>query len=331
MLENLAHFWRLTRELDVSALRADVERPVSLCVLGSERHLADRLAELIQPGSSDAAAPGRDERRAVQVGTLGEWAAGSRGRAEPDVYVVAVGHSLDPEARRALADISRGERPVLLVQPPGPSPVVVVGVPEEHVLVLPETTDQDDACTRLAAALVGVAPDLALSLGRSCPPLRNAVADSLIRDAARANAQFAALSNLPAMLPLVGGLVGDVADLLVLTKNQALLLLKLAGLYGRDLRLGRRLLLEVLPVVGGAFFWRSTARALVGLLPPVLGVLPKAVVAYTGTYVVGAMARYYYQYGEAPPPEVMARLRADALRLGRASLTRLTGRRTDDG
>ena len=140
------------------------------------------------------------------------------------------------------------------------------------------------------------------------------------------NAQFAALSSLPANLPLIGGLVGDVADVLVLTKNQLLLLFKLAGLYGRDLELGRQLIVEVLPVVGGAFVWRSAARALVGLLPPLLGVVPKTIVAFTGTYIVGETARYYFRFGRKPPPEVVVELRAEAARLARTTLARLQRR-----
>jgi uncharacterized protein (DUF697 family) len=120
----------------------------------------------------------------------------------------------------------------------------------------------------------------------------------------------------------VGGLVGDVADVLVLTKNQVLLLFKLAGLYGRDLEIGRQLLVEILPVVGGAFFWRTTARALVGLLPSMLALLPKTLVAYTGTYVVGQMARYYYHHGSKPPPDVVRQLRDDGARLAHATLSR---------
>src|SRR4029077_12216250 len=113
-------------------------------------------------------------------------------------------------------------------------------------------------------ALIPAAPEVMLAAARRHPLLREPVAEHLIRDASRVNAQFAAISSLPANLPIVGGLVGDVADVLVLTKNQVLLLFKLAGLYGRDLRLGRELLLEIVPVVGSAFVWRSTARALVG-------------------------------------------------------------------
>ena len=87
------------------------------------------------------------------------------------------------------------------------------------------------------------------------------------------------------------------ADMLVLTKNQVLLLFKLAGLYGRDIQLGPELLFEILPVVGGAFFWRTTARALVGLLPPLLGLLPKTRSRTRARTSSAQMARYYYRFG----------------------------------
>ena len=50
---------------------------------------------------------------------------------------------------------------------------------------------------------------------------------------------------------LAGGLVGDFADIIVLTKNQAVLVFKLAGLYGRNLHDYRALALEIAPVIGG--------------------------------------------------------------------------------
>jgi len=119
--------------------------------------------------------------------------------------------------------------------------------------------------------------------------------------------------------------VGELADVFVLTKNQVLLIFKLAGLYGRDVRLGRELILEVLPVVGGAFLWRTTARVLVGLVPPIIGIVPKTFIAYVGTYLVGELAHYYFRYGEKPPPEVVHELRAEGRRFAENMLTRLRG------
>ena len=89
MIGNIAQFWRLTRELDVQALRESFERLVSLRVLGSDLAVAQRVARLIEPD------PALGE---VSVGVLGE---NSRERA--DLYVVAIGGPLEPEARRVLS------------------------------------------------------------------------------------------------------------------------------------------------------------------------------------------------------------------------------------
>jgi uncharacterized protein (DUF697 family) len=310
VIGNIAQFWRLTRELDVQALRESLERPVSLRVLGSDHAVAQRIGRLIEPDLTVA--------EEVSIGVLGE---SSRERA--DVYIVAIAGPLEPDARRVLSDLSVSETPLLLVQSEAAAGMLVLGIPEERMITLSDATADDEARERLFRALVQAAPEVMLSAGRRHPLLREPVAEHLIRDTARVNAQFAAISSLPANLPLIGGLVGDMADLVVLTKNQVLLLFKLAGLYGRDLQLGRQLIAEVMPIVGSAFLWRTTARALVGLLPSLLGLVPKTLVAYSGTYVVGQMARYYYRFGRKPPPELVRDLRDESLRVARDALLRL--------
>lgn len=307
VIGNIAQFWRLTRELDLNGLRETFERPVTIRVLGSDTATAQRLARLIEPDPSASE---------VSVGVLGQ---SDRDRA--DLYVIALSTGLDVDQRRRLHDLSVGETPLVLVQTHS-ADLLVVGIAEERVLALAPNEGDDETRERLFKLLVRAAPEIMLSAGRRHPLLREPVADHVVRDTARVNAQFAALSSLPATLPLVGGLVGDMADALVLTKNQVVLLFKLAGLYGRDLRLRRQLLFEVLPVVGGAFFWRTTARAAVGLLPPMLSLVPKTVVAYSGTYVVGQMARYYFRTGDRPSPERMRELRAQGTRLAREALGR---------
>jgi uncharacterized protein (DUF697 family) len=284
-----------------------------LRVLGSDQRIAERVARLIEP---DAAAG------EVTAGVLG---AGS-GRERADAYIAAIGGPLESDARRTLSELSVGDAPLVVVQVEDGAGMLVLGVPQDRIISLGPAEADEEVRQRLFRVLVAAAPEVMLSLGRRHPLLREPVADYLIRDTSRVNAQFAALSSLPASLPILGGLVGDMADVLVLTKNQVLLLLKLAGLYGRDLALGRQLLVEVAPVVGGAFVWRSTARALVGLLPTLLGLVPKTLVAYTGTYVVGQSARYYYRFGRRPPPEIARELRAEAARLAQSTLSRLPGR-----
>jgi uncharacterized protein (DUF697 family) len=312
VIGNIAQFWRLTRELDIASLRESLERPVSIRVLGSSPSIAQRVARLIEPDPSAGE---------VTCAVLGE-----NGRERADLFVVALdAEPLETQARRLLSDLSVSESPLVTVQTHEAANMLVLGVPQERIITLEALEGDDEVRDRLFTTLVRAAPEVMLSAGRRHPLLREPVAEHLIRDTSRVNAQFAAISSLPANIPLLGGLVGDVADVLVLTKNQVLLLFKLGGLYGRDLTLGRQLLLEVAPVVGGAFFWRTTARALVGLLPGVVGIVPKTLVAYVGTYVVGEIARYYFRFGRKPPPEIIRELSAEGLRVARDTLSRLRG------
>ncbi len=312
LIANISEFWRITRELDVNGLRESFEQPVNLRVLGSDLGIAERVARLIEPDP---------EAGEVSAGVLG---VGSREHA--NAYIVAIGGPLEADARRALSDLSVGDEPLLVVQSEEAAGMLVLGIPDERIITLGLTEADEEVRDRLFKALVQIAPEVMLAAGRRHPLLREPIADHLIFDTSRVNAQFAALASLPATLPLFGGLVGEVADTIVLTKNQVLLLFKLAGLYGRDVQFGPELLFELLPVVGGAFLWRTTARTLVGLLPPLLGLLPKTAVAYTGTFVVGQSARYYYRFGHRPPPEIAQELRQEAQRLAEATLARLPHR-----
>jgi hypothetical protein len=84
-------------------------------------------------------------------------------------------------------------------------------------------------------------------------------------------------------------------------------------------------------VIGSAFIWRTAARTAIGLAPPPVSALPKAAIAYFGTYTVGQAARYYYERGDRPTPEVLRAFQADARRLyanlNDALKRRLTGGR----
>jgi uncharacterized protein (DUF697 family) len=168
--------------------------------------------------------------------------------------------------------------------------------------------------TKLVGPLLKTVPQVRLALAHQFPTLRPAVAEDLIREASWINAQFALMSSLPSLIPVLGFFVGGMADVLVLTKNQAMLVFKLAAVYGRNMddRIG--VLKEIMPVVGSAFLWRTAARTAVGLAPAPISALPKAAIAYVGTYLVGQAARYYYEQGDRPPPDVLRSFQADAKR-----------------
>lgn len=172
--------------------------------------------------------------------------------------------------------------------------------------------------TELAGTLAGIVrahPELRLSLARHVPAFRPAVVTQLIQDASKENAKLALLSALPGVLPVTDFLLPATAlgDMLLLTKNQGLLLVSIAAAYGRDMDLRARTR-ELLPVVGSAFGWRAAARQLVGLVPGGIGLVIKGAMAYAGTYTVGRAASVYYSTGHALSGPRLKQLYKDALR-----------------
>lgn len=161
----------------------------------------------------------------------------------------------------------------------------------------------------IAPRMLELYPDMPLALAGSFEGLKDAVAQHLIRSTALANAQLAIVASLPAFLPLLGALLSLSSELVVLTKNQILLVYKLALIHGHGQDGVISLLPELASVVVAAFGWRYLARRLVSLLPTPLSLLPKAGVAYAATYAVGTVADYYFATGRMPAGAELARLR----------------------
>jgi len=182
--------------------------------------------------------------------------------------------------------------------------------PAERALLL-SASSADSVRHELLPAILDCLPDHWLALGRSLPVFRPEVASREINRVARVNAEVAIVSAIP-QATLILGPASALADTLILTKNQGMLLLRLASMYG--LSLDRSRLVELAPVVGAAFGWRTLARELVGFLPAGLGVVPKAVIAYAGTVAMGRAALWYYETGRKMPETQLAQLRAASVR-----------------
>jgi uncharacterized protein (DUF697 family) len=194
--------------------------------------------------------------------------------------------------------------------------------PSAQPLVFVEAVDATSVRRSLAPAMLRAAPDLRLALGRRIPLLRDAAAAQVIDETSRVNAEFALLSSLPANIPLLGiGAVG--ADFVVMTKNQAMMLVKLAAIYGRSVDSPVRLAAELAPVVGAAFLWRTAARSLIGLLPGIVSAVPKTMIAFVGTSVVGKAAQSYYRFGVKPNRTAIDRYTRDALAAAKRALPKL--------
>jgi uncharacterized protein (DUF697 family) len=184
--------------------------------------------------------------------------------------------------------------------------------------------DDEAAIEQLRQEIVKRNADRAPAFGRALPAFRAAAAKQVIDETSLANAQFSLVSNIPALLPVIGNIAAAGADFIVLTKNQVMMLYKLAAVYGRDLEDQRGILQEVLPVVGAGLMWRTIAREAAALLPFAAGTIPKLAIAYAGTMAIGRAAEFYYRTGLRPTREQMDQFSRQALeRVRRLDLSRL--------
>ena len=101
-------------------------------------------------------------------------------------------------------------------------------------------------------------------------------------------------SGLPSLVPVLNIPIAA-ADTVVLTKNQAMMVYRLALAFGAPPEFQRRMI-EITPVIGAAVMWRQVAGGLVGLIPG-YGIVPKTAVAFAGTWVTGRAAELYYSTG----------------------------------
>jgi len=141
---------------------------------------------------------------------------------------------------------------------------------------------------------------LGLSLARVFPPFRAEVSRQLVRKVSKENALFALLTALPNVAPSILELpwaVGEFAsDTAFITGNQIRLAFLLAAASDRPAGYTEQKR-EIGSIVAGAFGWRTIARELVGKIPFGGGLIPKAAIAYAGTYVVGRSLERLYRFG----------------------------------
>ena len=133
-----------------------------------------------------------------------------------------------------------------------------------------------------------------------------AACNRLIREVSRVNAQIALISALPGVLPITGIILpaSSIADTILLTKNQVMLVMRLAAAHGYKPAYSKQIK-ELVGTVGTALGWRTLARELVGLVPGGVGLVLKGSIAYSGTFAIGKSALWYYQTGQKPTTEAI--------------------------
>ena len=329
-LGSIASVWNTIRELNVGEIRQQAEHPWTLALLG-EVGPRTTVAEVLRgtPGRFQAASrdalllfdlllPRDRQNELVNVGAV--------------ILVLDGNRPLPPEAASSADKLAMIRQPrVVAIIGRERMPQTVDGREADlagaKVVFLPDLTPQA-VRDRLIPALVEALPEGdRLAAGRRMPGLRDSIAQTLIGEASFSNATYALTSSLPELIPLLN-LPLNAADMLVLTKNQALLTYKLGLTYGAPLDFQGQMR-EIMPVIGGGFVWRQIARQLVGLIPG-FGMLPKVAVAYAGTYAVGHSAALWYGKGEVLSQSALRQLYRQALELGKQRTRELVDRRSHD-
>lgn len=274
---NIRDFVGVVRELSFTEIRHEAMIPPRLLLVSPSMDEGDRWRSLVFGDES---------------GPFVDVVASPDADVDPLAYdvLVSVG-PLTPELARRWADLFRraNEEMRLVEIHPGQS-------------VLPDGLDN------LRRVICDLCRDRSVAFGRYLGAMRSAATAEIVADTSRVNAQFAALSNIPAIIPVIGTMFAAGADFLVLTKNQLMMMYRLAAIHDRDLDDRSRVYAELAPVVGAGFLWRTAARQVAGLLPLALGAVPKVAIAYAGTYAVGQAARVYYEHGHQLTPEEISRV-----------------------
>ena len=313
-----ARLLSLVREIDLGAIKNEAERRFSLELTG-DADLTAELADLL------SATPGRSGIHPYLT-------------VNPTVTSQMVGTAVDLRL-----NVQRGYAPSPTLQPQVPTLNVCVleaaatprqvGAELPHPgetgrVVLAELNAETVKNVLIPQILRTLSPTLHLAVGKQLPAFRPAVIRGLIEEASRANALYAASTGVAEIVPVLN-IPLNVADTVVLTKNQLVMAYKVALAAGKTGR-PQELIGEIIGVLGGGLLFRQVARGLIGLIP-VWGIVPKVAVAYAGTQVVGTATSLWATEGRTVSAVEVRELYAGALIRGRQVAERLLPGRRKQG
>jgi len=203
------------------------------------------------------------------------------------------------------------------------------GIPDRFDLVLydQQLAPAENAFTfysydpqRTVREILAARNELGLPLARHFFPFRRPVVNEVMFAVSRENALFSLATALPNIVPNLIELpwaIGEFAsDTAFLTMNQIRMAFLIAA--ASDSEIGyREQKAEIASIVTGAFGFRAIARELIGKIPFGGGLIPKAAVAFAGTYVIGLSLERYHRVGYGLTAEERRQEYDKALRHGR--------------
>jgi uncharacterized protein (DUF697 family) len=306
----LANLWRVVREVDLRNVRAEALAPFDLLIASPSVDLARDLRSALSPRGAASPHPW------IHVATVDGPAPSAT---TPDAAIVLSGEV--PLARDTAAFAEQLQRAGVAVVVAHISPAPTVKAPNVKGYVVAASVDAAGAAV-IAAALLDVLPETRrLSFAHQLPPFRPALFERTIEETARANATYALTTGLAEVVPVLTAPL-NFGDMVILMSYRLVLA------SGRDGE-PRRLVTEILGVLGGGLLFRQIARQLVGLIP-IAGLLPKVAIAYGGTWAIGRSIALWASEGRDVSVETVRSLSNEGLERGRAIARELLARRSPD-
>ena len=327
----------ILREIDLGAVKQEAERRFSLLLLGD--------AALTRP-VAETLCTARGEERAGYVHPWLTQAPLDTNELDADLAILLVAAPVSAEGSIALAKpqhttptLSDAATQALtrLAQRGVPAVVIFLHAAEaaqevphkreaaRASLGAPSApTWSDEVETVLVPTVLSALPTQHhLAFARHLPRFRGAVSQALVEETSRANAIYAVSTGVAEIVPVLN-IPLNVADMMVLTKNQLVMAYKIALTSGKKGQ-PQEVLGEIIGVLGGSFFFRQVARQLVGLIP-VWGIVPKVAVAYAGTWAIGQSVQLWAFKGKTPDQDDLRGFYEGALTRGRTFAKRLMDR-----
>jgi len=324
-LPDLASGFKTLREMDLNAIREQAESPLHVAVVGDAGVGKSTLIAQLLAGPRQTEPPGvppvtehrLDEDILLQPYSL--------------VLLMLDATQAEHPRERQFFDKLPPRKPPLVVcynkadLAPNPQAVLNEAMrwPGAEVVAI-AAPDRSSLLRGLVPALLRACRGRQVVLGRRLPMLREPVCRKLIDDTCFINGAYSFTTGLAA-INVVLDVPLNVADIVMLTKNQALMAYKIALAMGLPSD-WRETIPKLATVVGSAFLWRQIARQLIGLIPA-YGIIPKIAVSYAGTYAVGQAIYQWCVNGEKLKPEALKSLYTEALTRGREVARSLVAKR----
>ena len=314
-LPDLASGFKTLREMDLNAIREQADSPLHIAVVGNAGVGKSTLIGQLLAGprqSEPLGVPPVTEHRLDENILLQPFSS---------MLLVLDATQAEHSRERQFADKLSAHQPPIVVcynksDLVADSQAVLneaMRWPGAEVVAI-AALDRNSLLRGLAPAMLRTQRGREVLLARRLPMLREPVSHKLIDDTSFINGAYSLTTGLAEVNPILDVPL-NVADMAVLTKNQALMAYKIALAMGLPSD-WRETIPKLATVVGSAFLWRQLARELIGLIPA-YGIIPKVAVSYAGTYAVGQAIYQWCANGEKLRPETFKALYNEALERGR--------------